>query len=322
MIHHGQSVVVSCTAAVQTQKNFIFRILSIWFVELPGRWVLQSGGDIGCRLPRYDGAAWWRCAMCAHTATACNSDNTNKCVLTLRQNYISTEILIFHLKLIHLPDRTTVRHNIDSKTLAVIGVEEAASWCPQTMLSVVLHHACISSTGLLKVEKWHRELGQKCHYTTRYAMVMLCIFTHKFNKLPMRWFSRKIVRLFSLWSCFRWQSNGKFWQTVILAKGAKRGPNFQNWGCRVGIIGSLVRHCRGLKLYTPKNFPITPGLLGAISIRSKILPNFGGYSLPVLFTKDHVPMPFVEHPSSVWFLEIRTAKILTTSKRSRIFPIG
>jgi len=52
MIHHRQSVVVSSTAADQTQRNFFFRILSIWLVELPGCRVLQSGGDIGCRLLR------------------------------------------------------------------------------------------------------------------------------------------------------------------------------------------------------------------------------------------------------------------------------
>ena len=50
MIHHGQSVLVSSTAADQTQRIFFFRILPIWFVELPGRRVLQSGDDIGCRL--------------------------------------------------------------------------------------------------------------------------------------------------------------------------------------------------------------------------------------------------------------------------------
>ena len=47
MIHHGQSVVVSSIAADQTQRNFFFRILPVWFMELRGRHVLQSGGDIG-----------------------------------------------------------------------------------------------------------------------------------------------------------------------------------------------------------------------------------------------------------------------------------
>jgi len=54
MIHHGQSVVVSSTAADQIQRNFFYRILSVWFVELPGRRALQSGGDIGCRLLRWE----------------------------------------------------------------------------------------------------------------------------------------------------------------------------------------------------------------------------------------------------------------------------
>jgi len=54
MIHHGQSVVVSSTAADQTQRNFFFRILPVWCVELLGRRVLQSGGDIGCRLLRQE----------------------------------------------------------------------------------------------------------------------------------------------------------------------------------------------------------------------------------------------------------------------------
>ena len=42
MIHHRQSVVVSSTAADQTQRNFFFRILPVWFLELPGRRVLHS----------------------------------------------------------------------------------------------------------------------------------------------------------------------------------------------------------------------------------------------------------------------------------------
>jgi len=46
MVHHGQSVVVSSRAVDQTQRNFFCCILPIWFVELPGHRVLQSGGDI------------------------------------------------------------------------------------------------------------------------------------------------------------------------------------------------------------------------------------------------------------------------------------
>ena len=52
MMHHGQSVVVSTTAADQTQRNFFFRILPVWLMELPGSRVLQSRGDIDCRLLR------------------------------------------------------------------------------------------------------------------------------------------------------------------------------------------------------------------------------------------------------------------------------
>ena len=54
MMHHGQSVVVSSTAADQIQRNFFFRILPISLVELPGRRVFQTGGDIGCRLLRQE----------------------------------------------------------------------------------------------------------------------------------------------------------------------------------------------------------------------------------------------------------------------------
>ena len=66
MIHHGRSVVVSSTAADQTQRNFFFRILPVWFVELPGRRVLRSGGDIGCQLLRRKRTSqpdnlWWSC---------------------------------------------------------------------------------------------------------------------------------------------------------------------------------------------------------------------------------------------------------------------
>jgi len=63
----------------------------------------------------------------------------------------------------------------------------------QTTPGVLLHHACISSTGSMKAEKFHRELGQNCCFTTTDAMAIFRIFTRKFDKVPTRRFSCKNV---------------------------------------------------------------------------------------------------------------------------------
>jgi len=40
---------------------------------------------------------------------------------------------------------------------------------------VLLHHACMSSTGPSKAKKFHRKLGQKCRFATTDTMA---IFLH------------------------------------------------------------------------------------------------------------------------------------------------
>jgi len=161
--------------------------------------------------------------------------------------------------------------------LGVIGVKGYKGMPPN--LGILMHHACISSTGRWSPRNSITNLV-KSDISPKWTQSNFSHLTHKFDKLLIRRFSCKIVRLLSLRSCFWQQTNVKFWQPVFLQQGTKP-PKF------IGVNGdqewrSLVQHCRkegGLNHTPTKISPNTPNYYRLFQFRPKLDSNLSAVSL-------------------------------------------